>query len=125
MVLAVHSGDLPITQVDDAAETRAVAQRSPFARWIRTNGAWVLFVDIALIALFGLLSEGHVFLTVQNFQAIAMVATPSRLRSNDAVEPSVVDRPNIRRTGPAIPPAATTAASHGRSLGRRGDSVTS
>jgi ribose transport system permease protein len=42
---------------------------------LRTNGAWVLVVDIGLIVLFGLLSEDHVFWTVQNFQAIALGCT--------------------------------------------------
>lgn len=60
---------------DDRADTRAIAQHSPLGRWMRTNGAWVLFLDIALILFFGVLSQDHVFLSIQNFQAIALGAT--------------------------------------------------
>ena len=52
-----------------------------------------------------------------------MVATPSRLSNNEADEASVIDNPNISRTGPAIPPVATTTASQGKSVSFSGDSV--
>jgi ribose transport system permease protein len=69
----------PMAMTDDAADTRAVAQRSAFGRWIRTNEAWVLIVDIALIAAFILLSANHVFWSVANFQAIALACTEGLL----------------------------------------------
>jgi ribose transport system permease protein len=68
-------GSGPVGAADDSDDPRAVSNRSAMSRWLRTNGAWVLFVDIALIVLFGLLSQDHVFWSVLNFQAIALAST--------------------------------------------------
>ena len=47
--------------------------------------------------------------------AIKAVATPSSVRSSDAVAALVRARPNMSRTGPRTPPAPIAAASHGNS----------
>jgi ribose transport system permease protein len=64
---------------EDALAVRAVRQRPWISRWLRTSAAWVLLLDVALVILFGVLSEDHVFLSVENFQAIALGTTESLL----------------------------------------------
>ncbi len=55
----------------------------------------------------------------KTIQAIAAVKTTSRLRSSDALAPSVRASPNMSSAGPAMPPTAIAAPSHGSSLSAR------
>src|SRR3546814_3743570 len=48
-------------------------------------------------------------------QAIAIVASPSRLSSSAADEAGVETSPSISRTGPATPPERMTSSIHGQS----------
>jgi ribose transport system permease protein len=60
-------------------ETRAIPQKSAVIRWMGTSAFWVLLVDLALIVLFGLWSEDHVFWTWQNFRALTLGGTETLL----------------------------------------------
>lgn len=40
--------------------------------WLKTRGAWILLLDLALIAVFTVLSAGHVFWSVANAQALLL-----------------------------------------------------
>ncbi|WP_417563896.1 ABC transporter permease [Microbacterium sp.] len=60
---------------EDAADTRAVPRAAPLVRWLSGSGTWVLILDIALIALFSLISPGHVFWSLQNLQSMLLTGT--------------------------------------------------
>jgi ribose transport system permease protein len=75
MSTATPSGATRSPEEDD----RARAEAGPIGRWLRSSGAWVLILDAALIAYFGLASTDHVFLSVQNFQAMALNGTEALL----------------------------------------------
>ncbi len=64
---------------DDDADLRTVAPESPVRRWLKTNGAWVLILDLALIALFSLISTDNVFWSTQNFQSLSLAGTEALL----------------------------------------------
>ncbi|MBN9188016.1 ABC transporter permease [Microbacterium sp.] len=61
--------------VDDAADTRAVRQAHPLVRWLGASGTWVLLLDIALIALFSIISPGNVFWSLQNLESMLLAGT--------------------------------------------------
>jgi ribose transport system permease protein len=63
----------------DEADLRAIGERPALIRWLGASGSWVLLLDIALIAFFGLASAGHVFWSAQNFQALALEASAGLL----------------------------------------------
>ena len=55
-------------QADDRARPSA-----PFwLTWLQTRGAWILLLDLALVAVFTALSPGHVFWSVANAQALLL-----------------------------------------------------
>jgi ribose transport system permease protein len=59
----------PSTKADAAGtDTRGLAQRAAWQRILMTGGAWVLLLDLALIAVFTAWSPGHVFFSLQNLQ---------------------------------------------------------
>ncbi|WP_417374487.1 ABC transporter permease [Glutamicibacter protophormiae] len=71
---ATHRATATITR-EDADETRAVAQARPIVRWLRASGTWVLLLDIALIALFSIISPGNVFWSLQNLESMLLTGT--------------------------------------------------
>ena len=55
-------------QADDRGRPSA-----PFwLTWLKTRGAWILLLDLALVAVFTALSPGHVFWSVANAQALLL-----------------------------------------------------
>ncbi|RZT66466.1 monosaccharide ABC transporter membrane protein (CUT2 family) [Microcella alkaliphila] len=69
----------PAQAKDDAADTRAVTQAHPIVRWLGSSGAWVLLLDIALIALFSIISPGNVFWSLQNLESMLLSGTVTLL----------------------------------------------
>lgn len=69
----------PATMPDDDADIRAIAPDPPVLRWLKTNGAWVLILDIALIGFFSIVTEGHVFWSTANFQSLTLAGTEALL----------------------------------------------
>jgi ribose transport system permease protein len=65
--------------LDDAADTRAVARASLVTRWLASGGTWVLLLDVALVIIFTVLSAGHVFWSLQDFQALMLNGTETLL----------------------------------------------
>ncbi|MEU0312049.1 ABC transporter permease [Nocardioides sp. NPDC006273] len=57
-----------MTEFDDRARRAA----SPLTVWLKTRGAWILLLDLALVGLFTALSEGHVFWSEANAQALLL-----------------------------------------------------
>jgi ribose transport system permease protein len=57
---------LPAPSLDD----RATKPVNPVLGWLRTRGAWILLLDIALIGLFTALSRNHVFFSAANFESL-------------------------------------------------------
>jgi ribose transport system permease protein len=53
-----------------ALDDRATGPGNPFLRWIRTRAAWILVLDIALIALFTALSRNNVFFSAANAESL-------------------------------------------------------
>jgi ribose transport system permease protein len=53
-------------------DDRATRQSNPFIRWLRTRAAWILLLNILLIALFTLLSRDHVFGSVANAESLLL-----------------------------------------------------
>lgn len=64
---------------DDAADTRAVPQAHAMVRWLGASGSWVLLLDLALIALFSIISPGNVFWSLQNLQSMLLSGTVTLL----------------------------------------------
>ena len=64
---------------DDAADIRAVTPQPPVLRWLKTNGAWVLMLDIALIVFFTVVTVDHVFFSTANFQSLSLAGTEALL----------------------------------------------
>lgn len=50
------------------ADTRRVAERAAWQRILMTGGAWVLLLDLVLVAVFTAWSPGHVFFSLRNLQ---------------------------------------------------------
>lgn len=50
-------------------ETGAIGQKPVLVRWLTTGATGVLFIDMALVAFFSIVSSGHVFWTGQNLTA--------------------------------------------------------
>jgi ribose transport system permease protein len=53
-------------------DDRARNQGNALVRWVRTRAAWILLLDIALIALFSALSPEHVFWSAANAQSLLL-----------------------------------------------------
>jgi ribose transport system permease protein len=66
----VSATTAPVTRPDHDDRARQAA--SPIVVWLKTRGAWILMLDIALVALFTALSEGHVFWSEANAQALLL-----------------------------------------------------
>ncbi len=62
------TGTAPASTVDDRARRTAPA----IVRWVKTRAAWILLLNIALVALFTALSPQHVFWSVANGQALML-----------------------------------------------------
>ncbi|WP_460798630.1 ABC transporter permease [Microbacterium sp. GXF0217] len=62
-------------------DLRSVKGPSSFVKWLRAGGTWVLLLDLVLILVFGLLSPGNVFWSLQNFQSLALAGTQLMLIS--------------------------------------------
>lgn len=62
------TGTAPASTVDDRARRTAPA----IVRWVKTRAAWILLLNIALVALFTVLSPQHVFWSVANGQALML-----------------------------------------------------
>jgi ribose transport system permease protein len=67
------------TNLDDAADTRAVPKASLVTRWLASGGTWVLLLDVALVIVFTALSSNHVFWSLQDFQALMLDGTETLL----------------------------------------------
>jgi ribose transport system permease protein len=74
-----RADELDPSAIDDAADTRAVPKASLVARWLGTGGTWVLLLDAALILAFSMISAGHVFWSLQDFQALMLDGTETLL----------------------------------------------
>lgn len=55
-----------------AVDDRARPPANPFIAWLRTRAAWILLLDIALIAVFSALSRNHVFWSIANAQSLLL-----------------------------------------------------
>jgi ribose transport system permease protein len=62
-------------QAEVELDDRARKPRSKAATWLTTNAAWVLGLDVLLILYFTLASQGHVFWSAGNFQALCLAGT--------------------------------------------------
>jgi ribose transport system permease protein len=51
-------------------DDRATGPAHPILRWLRTRGAWILVLDLALIGLFTALSRNNVFFSAANFESL-------------------------------------------------------
>ncbi|WP_409329111.1 ABC transporter permease [Trujillonella humicola] len=67
----------PAHEVD--LDLRGVKQKHPVVRWLGGSGTWVLLLNIALIALFTLLSRDNVFFSSQNFRSVALAVSTGLL----------------------------------------------
>lgn len=58
----------PAVTLDDRGRRPA----NPVVRWLRTRAAWILVLDIALIAVFSVLSRNHVFWSPANAESLLL-----------------------------------------------------
>lgn len=63
---AAATPDVAPAGVDD----RARRPESVLVRWLRTRAAWVLLLDVVLVAVFTALSRDHVFFSLPSFQSL-------------------------------------------------------
>lgn len=58
--------------VETPLDDRGRAPASPVVTWLKSRGAWILILDLALIAFFSLISRGNVFWSVANAQSLLL-----------------------------------------------------
>lgn len=68
--MSVNPPSPQVTSV--ATDDRARAPQSRLGTWLHTRAAWVLLLDIVLVAVFTALSRNHVFFSVASFQSLAI-----------------------------------------------------
>jgi ribose transport system permease protein len=60
------------TSTSTPLDDRARKPQNAVLRWLRTRAAWILLLDIALIALFSILSRNNVFWSVANAESLLL-----------------------------------------------------
>jgi ribose transport system permease protein len=65
--------------VDSELDVRAVKPQSVVRRWLSNSGTWVFILDVVLIVVFGLASNGFVFWSAANIQAMLINGTEGLL----------------------------------------------
>jgi ribose transport system permease protein len=65
--------------IKPGVDDRAIAPANPLRSWVKSRAAWVLILDLVLVALFSVLSTDHVFWSLDSATALMIGATQALL----------------------------------------------